>query len=49
MFPELARLSGVAELEKEVTDLVRRASPVPKPPPGAKNFVTVHVSFTIKS
>ncbi|MCX8998391.1 energy transducer TonB [Rhizobiaceae bacterium BDR2-2] len=47
-FPELAQSSGVAELDEEVLSLVRRAAPLPRPPPGVNRFVTVPVSFDIK-
>lgn len=46
--PELVSSSGVTELDEEVLDLMRRASPVPKPPPDVNPFVTVPISFTMK-
>lgn len=48
LLPDLALSSGVPELDNEVLDLVRRASPVPKPPEGVNTFVTVPVSFNVK-
>ncbi|MCW1873998.1 energy transducer TonB [Erwinia sp. INIA-01] len=41
----LARSSGVAELDREVLSLVKRASPVPAPPPGAQKTLTAPVAF----
>ncbi len=46
--PELVSPSGVPELDEEVLGLLRRASPVPKPPPDVNTFVTVPISFTIE-
>lgn len=46
---ELIRSSGIPELDVEALDLVRRASPVPKPPPEASTLVTVPISFSLKS
>lgn len=48
MLPEIAQSSGIADLDQEVLDLVERASPMPRPPPGVNSFVTVPVSFNIK-
>lgn len=48
MAPELVSPSGVPELDEEVLGLLRRASPVPKPPPDVNTFVTVPISFTIE-
>lgn len=44
----LARSSGHAELDEAVIALVRRASPVPAPPPGAPHEITAPVRFTIR-
>ncbi len=44
----LARSSGIPELDEEVVAMVRRASPVPTPPPGAKLDVSVPVRFNIR-
>lgn len=44
----LARSSGSAELDEEVVALVRRASPVPAPPPGAPRDITAPVQFNIR-
>lgn len=44
----LARSSGFADLDKEVVDLVRRASPVPAPPPGVNRTITAPVHFTVR-
>jgi protein TonB len=41
----LARSSGYPELDEEVVALVRRASPVPAPPPGANKSITAPVRF----
>jgi protein TonB len=46
--PELVGPSGVPELDEEALDLLRRASPAPKPPPDVNPFVTVPISFTVK-
>lgn len=48
MAPELVHSSGVPEFDEEVLDLMRRASPVPKPPSDVNPFVTVPISFTMK-
>lgn len=42
----LARSSGYPELDAEVVELVRRASPVPAPPPDANRTITAPVRFT---
>ncbi len=42
----LARSSGFSELDQEVLSLVRRASPVPAPPPGANRTITAPVRFS---
>ena len=42
----LARSSGFAELDQEVLSLVRRASPVPAPPPEAQRTITAPVRFS---
>lgn len=44
----LARSSGSADLDGEVLALVRRASPVPAPPPGANRTITAPVQFSIR-
>ncbi|MCX8995972.1 energy transducer TonB [Rhizobiaceae bacterium BDR2-2] len=41
----LVRSSGFSELDNEVLSLVRRASPVPAPPPGASKTITVPIRF----
>lgn len=46
--PEIAQSSDVPDLDREVLDLLQRASPVPKPPSGISTFVTVPVSFRMK-
>ena len=48
MLPELVGQSGIVELDEEVLALLRRASPIPKPPPDVNTFVTVPISFSIK-
>ena len=45
---ELVRSSGHAELDEAVVALVRRASPVPAPPPGAPHEITAPVRFNIR-
>lgn len=47
--PELSQSSGIPEFDQEALDLLQRASPAPKPPPGANTFVTVPISFSLKS
>ena len=44
----LVRSSGHAELDQAVLALVRRASPVPAPPPGAPHEITAPVRFNIR-
>ena len=44
----LARSSGFRELDESVLSLVRRASPVPAPPPGAPHDITAPVHFNIR-
>lgn len=44
----LSRSSGFAALDEEVVAMVRRASPVPAPPPGASKTVVAPVQFTIR-
>jgi periplasmic protein TonB len=44
----LARSSGSPELDAEVIDLVRRASPVPAPPPGVNKTITAPVKFAAR-
>ena len=44
----LVRSSGHAELDDAVLALVRRASPVPAPPPGAPHEITAPVRFSIR-
>ncbi|MCI5074042.1 energy transducer TonB [Oricola sp.] len=44
----LARSSGFPELDREVVAMVRRASPVPAPPPGVGRTITVPVRFRLK-
>lgn len=44
----LARSSGFAELDQEVLAMVRRASPVPAPPPGANRTITAPVRFNVR-
>ena len=45
---QLARSSGHAELDEEVLALVRRASPLPPPPPGVPGTITAPVRFNIR-
>jgi protein TonB len=45
---QLARSSGHSELDQEVLALVRRASPLPPPPPGAPTTITAPVRFNIR-
>lgn len=42
---KLARSSGNAKLDKAALDTVRRASPVPAPPPGVKRTITAPIRF----
>lgn len=44
----LARSSGYPELDDEVLALVKRASPVPKPPQGVNKTITAPVRFSEK-
>ncbi|MBN8932490.1 MAG: energy transducer TonB [Rhizobium pusense] len=44
----LARSSGFPELDSEVVEMVRRASPVPAPPPGVNKTITAPVRFTVR-
>ena len=44
----LVRSSGYEELDAAVVALVRRASPVPPPPPGAPHEITAPVRFTVR-
>jgi len=44
----LQKPSGHPDLDAEVLDLVRRASPLPVPPPGAPLTITAPVRFSIK-
>lgn len=44
----VARSSGHPDLDKAVLDLVRRASPVPAPPPGVARAIIVPVRFNIR-
>ena len=41
----LARASGVARIDREAIDLIRRAAPFPPPPPGAQTSFTVPISW----
>lgn len=44
----LARSSGFPALDEEVVSMVRRASPVPAPPPGVNKNITVPVRFSVR-
>jgi len=44
----LASSSGVPELDEEVVAMVRRASPVPAPPPGVNRTIVVPVRFSLR-
>lgn len=44
----LAASSGFPELDAEVVALVKRASPVPAPPPGVSRTLTVPVQFDVR-
>lgn len=44
----IVRSSGFPELDQAVMDMVRRASPVPAPPPGVPNTFTVPVRFNVR-
>jgi periplasmic protein TonB len=45
---QLVRSSGYAELDAAVLALVRRASPVPAPPPGTPRDITAPVRFDVR-
>ncbi|EKF18327.1 energy transducer TonB [Nitratireductor pacificus] len=44
----IARSSGYPALDQAVVALVRRASPVPKPPPGVNKTITAPVRFNVR-
>ncbi|MDH6269606.1 protein TonB [Rhizobium sp. SG_E_25_P2] len=44
----LARSSGFPDLDNAVVEMVRRASPVPTPPPGVNKTITAPVRFTVR-
>lgn len=44
----LVRSSGYPALDNEVLSLVRRASPVPAPPPGVNKTITAPVRFNVR-
>ncbi|RIK83138.1 MAG: energy transducer TonB [Hyphomicrobiales bacterium] len=44
----LLRSSGVPALDEEVVALVRRASPVPAPPPGVNRTIVVPIRFSMR-
>lgn len=44
----LVRSSGFGELDAAVLDLVKRASPVPAPPPGVPREITAPVRFDVR-
>lgn len=44
----LVRSSGVPVLDEEVVALVRRASPVPAPPPGINRTIVVPIRFSVR-
>lgn len=44
----LIRSSGFAELDQAVLDMLRRASPVPAPPPGVNRNISAPIRFTIR-
>lgn len=44
----LVSSSGVAALDQEVVAMVRRASPVPAPPPGINRTIVVPVRFSLR-
>ena len=44
----LVRSSGVPLLDEEVVALVRRASPVPAPPPGVNRTIVVPIRFSMR-
>lgn len=43
----LTRSSGIASLDAEALAIVRRASPIPAPPPDGPRYLTVPVVFTV--
>lgn len=45
---QIARSSGFAELDNEVLALVKRASPLPPPPPGMPGQITAPVKFNVR-
>jgi protein TonB len=45
---QLVKSSGSATLDQAVLDMVKRASPVPPPPPGVHKTITAPVNFTLK-
>ena len=49
IFAQLAQSSGVASLDAETQELVRRASPFPAPPSGRETSFTVPVNFSLKN
>lgn len=44
----IARSSGFPDLDQAVLDMVRRASPVPPPPPGESHAITAPVRFNLR-
>lgn len=48
LIAELVRSSGFGALDDEAVSLVRRASPVPAPPPGMNGLVTVPIRFSVR-
>lgn len=46
--PEMVTSSGVEALDTEALDLLRRASPAPKPPPDVNTFITVPINFAMQ-
>lgn len=44
----ISRSSGHQNLDQAVLDMVRRASPVPAPPPGASRTITAPVRFNLR-
>ncbi|HEY0121138.1 MAG TPA: energy transducer TonB [Rhizobium sp.] len=44
----LARSSGFPDLDAEVVDLVKRASPVPAPPAGVNKTITAPLRFSVR-
>jgi len=44
----LVRSSGVPALDEEVVSLVRRASPIPAPPPGVNRTIVVPIRFSVR-